>query len=405
MTELAITNDWLPVDQWIAEALDNFASVSQIENDLVDCLLFWSTKHSMKGTSSRDSLEKSLEAVRILVSLGIEYHLTDSRGDSVTPPRLRDFFKAPFTRLKTLESNKKIDTILGLDAFSKHLNDLSAYWKTESKQRIDNRLYALVRKEYESNINESVLLKELLSILNRLIKITKIQRQTFNMSDFNGVFNEIPIEIMIRTILAIQLNKIKRPTKLRKAPADTEPSPSKDFEPITPSELKKIRDNAFLSGRRKQAIDEKFAELVKQLDISAGAMQSICEHDTGLWTDYILKLWDKSLKNAEEPMKKKEEKHRPDPLKHFESHFVVVSTFLDAEFTKSHKDMDMLDDLKHIFNEHGVEYSKKDLDLARGAMSKKDLDIMLRKAEKKGLVSAKNESGKKLYIFLPPESS
>ncbi|NQX02586.1 hypothetical protein HQ447_18160, partial [bacterium] len=133
MQQLAISNDWLPIDRWIAEALDQSVPASQIESDLVDCLLFWSGKYSKKGASSRDSLAKSLEAVRILVSLGIEQP-ADLRGGGGMPTRLREFFKIPFARLKLLESGSRIEGILGLESGSKAL---SAYWNSESKERID----------------------------------------------------------------------------------------------------------------------------------------------------------------------------------------------------------------------------------------------------------------------------
>lgn len=396
MEQLTISNDWLPVDQWIAETLDKSVPASQVEADLVDCVLFWSSKHSTKGTSSRDSLAKSLEAVRILVSLGIEYHSAGLRGDRSSPARLRDHFKAPFTRLKTLESRTPIETILGMEANPK---TLSGYWKSESKERIDNRLYAMVRKNYDNAVAEAILTKELRSILDRLIRITGFPRQ---MDEHSSVSHHI------RTILAMHLNRIKRPTSLRRVMESTADSYFKGFEPLTKAELKKMLGNASLTGSQKMKIDFECNELIQQLDVSDDLIQWICAGYTGSWADYISLLWSKAVDRAagdvEEGLNKNGKKIEIDPLSFFESDFIVDQTFLDAEIGKSQSDRETFEDLQHIFSEMGVEYSRKDLDLARGAMPKKELDAILRTAVKKGFVSSRNEAGKKLYILKTPKS-
>jgi hypothetical protein len=397
MEHLTISNDWLPVDGWIADALDNSVPTSQIEADLVDCLLFWSAKHSRKGSSSRDSLAKSLEAVRILVSLGIDCHLASLRGEGNVPSRLRDFFKAPFTRLKTLDSRARIETLLGLEFGPEAL---SAYWKSESKEQIDNRLYAMVRKRYEDAVADAIHGKEIQSILKRLIKITAIpcQMNETRTSDTVG------IHPLIRTILAMYLNQIKRPTRLRRVTESSADSLFKGFEPLTKAELKKIQGNASLTGSRKMEIDRRFFELIQQLDVSGNVMQEIFYGYSGFWTDYISRIWGDAQKSAEEESKRNEKKFESDPLGFFELNFIVDEAFQEDEIAKSEKDDEIIRVLINIFIEPGVEYSRKDLDLSRGAMPKKDLDSILRKAEKKGFVSSRTEAGKKLYVLKPPKS-
>ncbi len=389
MQQLAISNDWLPVDQWIAEALDNSVPTSQIEADLVDCLLFWSAKHSRKGASSRDSLAKSLEAVRILVSLGIEIHLAESRGVSSAPSRIRDFFKAPFTRLKTLESKSRIESILGMEGGSK---PLPAYWNSESKERIDNRLYAMVRKKYDDEIERSTQRKELLSTLMRLIRITAIPCQMVE----TRTDDTEEIHLLIRTILAMHLNRIKRPTTRRKFTESSADPAFKGFEPLSKDELKKIRGNASLTGTRKKELDRDCAELIQILAVSDNAMRAACNGYTGSWTDYVSRLLNAAQGNANTEIEKQKE-----PLLSFEHNFICEEEPLAD---KSEEDEEILCTLMSVFTEHGVEYSRKDLESARGVMPKDELDSILRKAEKRGFISSRKEGSRKLFSLAQSET-
>lgn len=394
MQHLTISTDWLPIDQWIAEVMDKSDSVTHIEADLVDCLLFWSGKYSMKGTSSRDSLAKSLEAVRILVSLGIEYHSSDLRGDiTLGPCRIRELFKAPFTRIKNLESTANIEAILGMEGTHKDLpahKDLSEYWKGESKERIDRRLYSVVSGKYEHEVEIAILDKELWSILKRLRRITGLSIQ---MDEIRSSDTMVDIPSLIRTIIAMHLYRIKRPTNLRRMSTSLMDSPFKGFEPLTTAELKKIKGIELLSEMRKASIDREFDELIQKLHISEDAMNLIWVGGTGSWTGYVLRLWNAAMK-----YKKNEE--GVDPFLSFRINFVCEDEVL---VDNSEHDDDLLRDLENIFNNSENEYSRGDLSKCCG-MAKSELDRMLRFGEKKNFISTRKEGGKKVYRLTPPET-
>jgi len=394
MQHLTIFTDWLPVDQWIAEAMDKSISASYIETDIVDCLLYWSGKHSMKGTASRDSLAKSLEAVRILVSLGIDYHSSDLRGDiTLGPCRIRELFKAPFTRIKNLESTANIEAILGMEGTHKDLpahNDLSEYWKGESKERIDSRLYSVVSGKYEQEVARAILDKELWSILKRLRRITGLSIQIDEIRSDDSI---VDIPSLIRTIVAMHLYRIKRPTNLRRVSTSLTDSPFKGFEPLTTAELKKIKGIELLSEMRKASIDREFDELIQQLHISEDAVKLIGVGWTGSWTGYVSWLWDTALKNT-----KNEE--GVDPFLSFRINFVCED---EVMVDNSEHDDDLLRDLENIFINSEIEYSRGDLS-KRCGMPKSELDRMLRFGEKKNLISTRKEGGRKLYSLTPPET-
>jgi len=361
MQQLAISNDWLPIDRWIAEALDQSVPASQIESDLVDCLLFWSGKYSKKGASSRDSLAKSLEAVRILVSLGIEQP-ADLRATGGVPTRLRELFKIPFARLKLLESGSRIEAILGLEAGSKAL---SAYWNSESKERIDNRLYARVRENFENAAAQAILEKEFQSILRRLIRITGIPCPL----DETRAVASVEIHALILTLLAMHLNRIKRPSPRRKA-AESLDSHFDGFEALSQEELKKIQGNGSLTGDRKTGINGDFAELMEQLAVSDAAMKVIFDKPQVSWTAYIAGLGD---------------------LKH---HFACEEATLVDPFEE---DEETRRTLESVFGEPLTEYSRKELESRRNAMPKDELDQLLKTGEKMGFISSRKDGSRKFY--------
>jgi hypothetical protein len=369
MQQLAISNDWLPIDRWIAEALDQSIPTSQIESDLVDCLLFWSGKYSKKGASSRDSLAKSLEAVRILVSLGIEQTADLQGGGGAPPSRLREFFKIPFARLKALESGTRIEAILGLDAGAKAL---AAYWNSESKQRIDTRLYAMVRGNFETAAALAILEKEFQSILRRLIRISGIPCPP----DETRALDPVEIHSLIRTLLAMHLNRIKRPSPRRKA-ADLADSHFNGFEPLSQEELAKIRANGSQTGDRKTEIDRQFTELMEQLAVSDEAMAEICGSQQVSWTAYIAGLRD------------------------LEHHFACEEATLLDPFEE---DEETRRTLESVFSEPLTEYSRKDLEMRRNAMPKNELDQLLKTGEKMGVVSIRKEGSRKFYRLEPAAS-
>ncbi len=368
MQQLAISNDWLPIDRWIAEALDQSVPASQIESDLIDCLLFWSGKYSKKGASSRDSLAKSLEAVRILVSLGIEQP-ADLRGTGGAPTRLREFFKIPFARLKLLESGSRIEAILGLEAGSKAL---SAYWNSESKERIDNRLYARVRENFENAAALAILEKELLSILRRLIRITGIPCPL----DETRAVDSVEIHALILTLIAMHLNGFKRPSPRRKA-AESLDSHFNGFEPLSQTELKKIQANGSLEGDPKTQIDKKFAKLIEQLALSDEAMAEICGKQPVSWTAFIARLRD---------------------LNH---HFACEEATLADP---SEEDEETRRTLESVFGEPVTEYSRKELESRRNAMPKDELDQLLKTGEKMGFISTRKDGSRKFYRLEPDET-
>jgi hypothetical protein len=395
MQQLTILNDWLPIDNWIAEALDKSQLSSYTENDLVDCLLFWSTNYSTKGTSTRDSLTKSIEAVRILVSLGIDYHLADLRQNGCEPVRLRDLFKAPFSRLKNLGSNEKLDAILSLECGRTELTD---YWKSEKKGHIDSRLYAIVRSRYEDEVNSTVQEKELHIILQRLIKITKIPCQVVSI-------NLDPLERaqLIRTIFAIYVYKFKRPSKLRKT-ANLGHSSFNNLEPLSQRELNKILLNSSLSERQKNDINRRFIELKYYLNISEDFLLKIFYVNSDTWTEIIHNLQiNSSIKesgknylenksNVNDNASIEEEK-----ISYFMSYFLVCEEHEISVIEKKYENEEIVSDLKRFFIEPEVDYTMKNLDSMRGAMPKKDFESFLKTAEKKGFISIKGVGRNKMY--------
>ncbi len=369
MQQLAISNDWLPIDRWIAEALDQSIPASQIESDLVDCLLFWSAKFSKKGASSRDSLAKSLEAVRILVSLGLAYP-ADLRSLGGAPPRLRELFKIPFARLKSLASGSRIESILGMESSSKAL---SAYWNSESKERIDNRLYAMVRGNFETAAALATLEKELLSILRRLIRITGIPCPL----DETRAVDTVEIQSLIRTLLALHLNRIKRPTPRRQVTESIADSHFIGFEPLTQAELKTIQGNGSLTGKRKTEIDREFAGLIEQLAVSDEAMAEICGRHPVSWSAYVARLRD------------------------IEHHFACEEA---PRVDQSEEDEETRRTLESVFSEPLTEYSRKELEMRRNAMPKDELERLLITGTKMGFISVRKEGSRKLYRLEPTES-
>lgn len=386
MEHLAISSDWLPIDRWISDAMDQSLPTANIESDLVDCTLFWSTKHSLKGASSRDSLAKSLEAVRILASLGIEYPTAESGYRKADELRIRDLFKSPFTKLKELRTPTRVETILGIDG--DHA-ELRGYWHSESKGHLEGRLYARITANYERALASAAQKREMLSLLKRLIKITGIPLQMDEVQE-SDEFLDIPS--YLRTILAMKLNGIQRPTKLRKVAALSSDS-FKGFEPLTRSELKTIFGNASLSPKKTAAINREYAEISQRLAISAGEMEAIGFRSDESWTDYILRI--KTNATSEAKIEK-----IADPLLFFGNNFVFESDILLPE---GESDDEVMSALESIFTKPGIEYSGADL-LKRSGMQKGDLEKLLKQGEKLNYLSASKVAGKKLYSLLEPET-
>ena len=360
--------------------------MAHIESDLVDCTLFWSTKHSLKGASSRDSLAKSLEAVRILVSLGIEYPTAESSARRSGELRIRDLFKSPFTKLRDLKVPTRVETILGIDADNA---ELGAYWNSENKSHIAGRLYARIRANYERALASAAQKMEMLSLLKRLIKITGIPLQMDEVQESDEFFD---IPSYIRTILAIALNRIQRPTKLRKVAALSSDS-FKGFEPLTKSELKTIYGNASLTPKKAADMDREHAGISQRLAISPGEMEAIGFRPDESWTAYVLRIKTTAASDA------KAEKIT-DPLLFFGNAFVFDSDLLVPE---SESDDDIMGALESIFTKPGIEYSGADL-LKRSGMQKADLEKLLKQGEKLNYLSSYKVAGKKLYSLLEPES-
>jgi hypothetical protein len=155
-------------------------------------------------------------------------------------------------------------------------------------------------------------------------------------------------------------------------------------------------------------VDVECDDLIQQLAVDVVIMQKICYGYNGSWTDYISRLSDYAQKNevnkAGGEAGIKEKKPESDPVGLFALHFIVDEAIQEEKIAKSSEDEEMMDVLISIFIEFEIEYWRKDLDLARGAITKKDLDSILRKAEKKGFVSSRNEAGKKLYVLKPPNT-
>ncbi|WP_367870173.1 hypothetical protein [Luteolibacter sp. Populi] len=383
MEHLAISSDWLPIDRWISEALDQSLPIDPIENDLVDCTLFWSTKHSLKGASSRDSLAKSLEAVRILVSLGIEYPAAEPGSNKTGELRIRDLFKSPFTKLRDLKTPTRVETILGMDA--DHA-DLGAYWSSEGKALIDGRLYAQVRNNYERALASATEKREKLSLLKRLIKLTGVPLQMDEVQESDEFFD---ISAYIRTILAIHLNRIQRPSKLRKTTAFSLDSAFKGFEPLTKSELKTIYGNASLTPKKTADINREHAEISQRLGISPREMEVIGFQGGEAWTEYVLRIKTLALREAED-------RGIPEPLLFFESHFVCEAEILIPE---TESDEEILETLQSIFTEADIEFTGSDL-VKRSGMQRADLERILKQGEKLNYLAVRKIASKKLYSLL-----
>lgn len=385
MEHLAISSDWLPIDRWISDAMDQSLPTANIESDLVDCTLFWSTKHSLKGASSRDSLAKSLEAVRILASLGIEYPTAESGSRKADELRIRDLFKSPFTKLKELRTPTRVETILGIDGDNA---ELRVYWHSESKGHLEGRLYARIRANYERALASAARKREMVSLLKRLIKVTGIPLQMDEVQE-SDEFLDIPA--YLRTILAIRLNRIQRPTKLRKV-ASLSSDSFKGFEPLTKAELKTIFENASLSPKKAVDINREHAEILQRLAVGPSEMEAIGFRRDESWTDYILRI--KTHASSEAKIEK-----IADPLLFFGNNFVFDSDILMPE---GESDDEVMGALESIFTTPGIEYSGADL-LKRSGMQKADLEKLLKQGEKLNYLSSHKLAGKKFYSLLEPE--
>ncbi len=398
MQHLAVSSDWLSIDSWIAEAMDQSTSFSYIEADIVDCILFWSGKHSIKGASSRDALAKSLEAVRILVSLGIDYHLGELRSNcGGVDVRIRDLFKAPFTRLKSLGSRTSVDNVLGVEAEQKPLEALSAYWRSENIRHFDSRLYSMVCGVYERAVANAIMERELWSILRRLVRITGIP---FPIGQSRAVEDSVSVVQHIRTIVAIYLNRIQRPTKLRRVTGLQHDSSFKGFEPLTKVELRKIHKNAALAGSQRSEMNRSYLELIQQLDISEDAAAEMGFGHADSWTDYMSLLWDEAQKSTKAATERTANECEIDPLEIFESYFVVAESLKDTKGNKANEDGEILSDLEHIFIEPDIEYSSRQL-VERSGMPKDHLARLLRMGEKRGFICTRKDGIKKLYRLKP----
>lgn len=389
MEHLAISSDWLPIDRWISDAMEQSLPTANIESDLVDCTLFWSTKHSLKGASSRDSLAKSLEAVRILVSLGIEYPTAELRARKPGEARIRDYFKAPFTTLKELKTPTRIDTILGIDSGSAALQ---GYWRSEQSSLIDGRLYAQIRGNYERALTSASHKKQMLSLLKRLIKITGIPLQ---LDEVQESAEFLDISSYIRTILALKLNRIQRPSKLRKVSALATDFAFKGFEPLTKSELKTIFGNAALTAKKAADMNREYTEIFQKLEVTPAEIEAVGLRSGEAWTDYIARIKSISLLEAKE-------RQSADPLLFFEAYFACDPEILANE---AETDDDVLETLQSIFFDVDTEYSGAQLAKQSG-LEKAALEKLLKQGEKLNYLASRKEGGKKLYSLLkaePPE--
>ncbi len=390
MEQLAITSDWLPIDRWISDAIDQSLPAAHIESDLVDCALFWSTKHSLKGASSRDSLAKSLEAVRILVSLGIEFPNAELKGRQSGDARIRDFFKVPFTKLKEAKTPTRIDTILGIDSGSA---ELRSYWNSETSSLIDGRLYGQIRDNFEKALASAGAKMRLLSLLKRLIKVTGVPLQ---MDEVQEADDFLDIPSFIRTILAIKLNRIQRPSKLRKVSALAGESAFKGFEPLTKAELKTIFGNASLTPKKAADMNREQAEVFEKLAVTAGELDAIGFQSGEVWTDYISRIKTISLADAKD-------RGESDPLLAFEGYFACDPEILDSG---AETNDEILESLQSIFGEVDIEYTGAQLTKRSGIMDKADLEKLLKQGEKLNYVASRKDGGKKLYSLVKaaPES-
>jgi len=389
MEHLAISSDWLPIDRWISEAIDQSLPVAHIESDLVDCTLFWSTKHSLKGASSRDSLAKSLEAVRILVSLGIEYPTAELSGRKSGESRLRDFFKAPFTKLKELKTPTRIDTILGMDSGTA---ELRGYWTAEGSSLIEGRLYAQIRDNYERALASASRKRQMLSLLKRLIKITGIPLQ---MDEAQEPDDFLDMPSYIRTLLALKLNRIQRPSKLRKVSALSTDFAFKGFEPLTVSELKTVFGNAALAPKKAADMNREHAEIFQRLALSPDELDAIGFKDGETWVDYIARIKSISVLQAKE-------QGSPEPLVFFEGYFACDPEIMVLE---AESDDEILEILQSIFIEADIEYSGAQL-VKQSGMEKAELEKLLKQGEKLSYLASRKDGGKKLYSLIkaaPPE--
>ncbi|WP_265594711.1 hypothetical protein [Haloferula sp. BvORR071] len=369
--------------------MDQSLPTAPIESDLVDCALFWSTKHSLKGSSSRDSLAKSLEAVRILVSLGIESPSAELRSRKAGEVRIRDFFKVPFTKLKESKSPTRIDMILGIDSSSP---ELRAYWSSEKSSLIEGRLYAKIRDNYEKALASASHKAQMLSLLKRLIKLTGIPLQ---LGEVQESAEFLDIASFIRTILALKLNRIQRPSKLRKVSALATDSAFKGFEPLTKSELKTVFGNAALTPKKAADMNREQAEIFEKLAVTSAEIDEIGLRSGEAWTDYIARIKSICLEDAKD-------RSSSDPLLAFEGYFVCDPEILVNE---AETDDEILETLQSIFIEVDIEYNSAQLTKQSG-MDKAALEKLLKQGEKLNYLASRKEGSKKFYSLLnaePPE--
>jgi hypothetical protein len=418
MNNLVTNSDWLPFDQYITDALLETNSRARLVEMLVECVIFWSVHYGTEGSSTRKSVAASLEAVRVIVSLGIDYHSEElaSRHSSI-----RDYFKAPFARLKELgvpakeiPNSIKIHGVFNKNKDIKNnkyvaeLHEIACAWIALQKgeiNHIDRRTYALLRGKYESSIAEKLKDNELDALIQKLSKICCLD----SSEDFSLLREEF-----IRTLFAIKLNNqaIKRPSKLRKSlPYENVLEKNERyFEALTKKELLIILKNANLSPERKSKINSDFFQLIKKLNVSERAMIALDFKLGKSWTetigDWATSSSEKSANENSSAQDEKKNDHNDSRsesrmLELLSSKFIVSDKFFADQNFKNGTNLsvaeydDLTTSINNIFPNSREEFMLGELKKYSGL--DKTLSPLLEKAVKNGLIISRKEGSKKLY--------
>jgi hypothetical protein len=417
MNNLVANSDWLPFDQYISDVLVESNSRARLVEMLVECVIFWSAHYGAQGSSNRRSVAESLEAVRVMVSLGIDYHSEEFASQK---PSIRDYFKAPFVRLKKLGVSAKeipkemnLRGLLDKDKKNKNkkaieLHEIHCAWTALEKgeiNHIDRRTYALLRGNYESLIAEKIKENELDALIQKLSKICHL--------DSNEHISDLK-EQHIRTLIAIKLNsrEIKRPSKLRKSlPYQNDLEKNELlFEALTKKELLVILQNAKLSPDKKSKINFDFFQLIKKLNVSERAMIAL---DFKLGKSWIETIGDWATSSSEESANEnssaQDEKNNDHNdscsesrmLELLSSKFIVSDKFLADQNFKNGTNLseaeydDLTTSINNIFPNSREEFMLGELKKYSGL--DKTLSPLLEKAVKNGLIISRKEGSKKLY--------
>ena len=400
MNNLVANSDWLPFDQYISDVLVESNSRARLVEMLVECVIFWSAHYGAQGSSNRRSVAESLEAVRVMVSLGIDYHSEEFASQK---PSIRDYFKAPFVRLKKLGVSAKeipkemnLRGLLDKDKKNKNkkaieLHEIHCAWTALEKgeiNHIDRRTYALLRGNYESLIAEKIKENELDALIQKLSKICHL--------DSNEHISDLK-EQHIRTLIAIKLNsrEIKRPSKLRKSlPYQNDLEKNELlFEALTKKELLVILQNAKLSPDKKSKINFDFFQLVKELNVSERTMVAL---------DFKLgKSWTETIKDWATPSSEESTDSEARALELFSYKFNMDDEFLESQFNNNGTNLIKQDYDEHIILINNIFPNNRE-EFALGELKKysgldKTLSTILDKAEKNGLINSRKEGSKKLY--------